>query len=72
LAWPPTGFLIFFTNKNLLSLFWLEIWWDVVKHPNTPFLQLGEVRGYRLTEKWLEPQENEIRGFCPFGHPTKK
>jgi len=33
-------FLIFFTNKIFLSMFWLEIWWDVVNHPNTPFLKL--------------------------------
>ena len=33
-------FLIFFKNKIFLSIFWREIWWDVVKHPNTPFLQL--------------------------------
>jgi len=32
--------LIFFKNKIFLLIFWLEIWWDVVKHPNTPVLQL--------------------------------
>ena len=34
------NFVIFFTNKIFLSIFWLEIWWDVVTHPNTSFLQL--------------------------------
>jgi len=23
-----------------LSIFWLEIWWDVVRQPKTPVLQL--------------------------------
>jgi len=31
--------LILINNKNFLSIFWLEIWWDVARHPNTPFLQ---------------------------------
>ena len=32
--------LIFFANKFFLSLFWLEIWRDVARHPNTPVLRL--------------------------------
>jgi len=33
-------FVIFATNKISLSTFWLEIRWDVVRHPNIPFLKL--------------------------------
>jgi len=33
-------FLIFFTNKIFLSIFCLEILWDGVRHPKTPFLKL--------------------------------
>jgi len=33
-------FLILFKNKIFLSIFRLEIWWDVVRHPNTPFLHV--------------------------------
>jgi len=46
--------LIFFKNKIFLSIFWLEIWWDVVKHSNTPFLQVW-LGSWVLAEKWLEP-----------------
>jgi len=40
LAQPPSGYLIFYKNKVFLSIFWLEIWWDIARHPNTPVLQL--------------------------------
>jgi len=30
--------LIFFKNKIFLSIFWLDIWWDVARHSNTPGL----------------------------------
>jgi len=33
----------FFTNKIFLSIFWLEIWWDVVNHRITPFVQVSWV-----------------------------
>jgi len=32
--------LIFFKSKISLSIVKLEIWWDVAKHPNTPFRQI--------------------------------
>jgi len=35
--------LIIFTNKIILSIFWLEIWWDVIKYPNTLCTLVGLV-----------------------------
>ena len=32
--------LVDFTNKIFQSIFWLEIWWDVVRHPIAPALRL--------------------------------
>jgi len=37
---PSSGLLDFIRKKFFLQIFWLESWWNVVKHPNTPFLQL--------------------------------
>jgi len=31
---------ILFPNKIFLWIFRLEIWWDVVRHPKTPFRQI--------------------------------
>jgi len=43
--------LIFSEIKYFLSIFWLESWWDVVKHPNTPFLQVWW--GWWVLAGWL-------------------
>jgi len=43
LAQPPVNILIFFKYKIFRSIFRLEIWWDDVRHPYTPVLQLGGV-----------------------------
>jgi len=65
--------MIFFTNKIWLSIFRLEYWWDVVKSPNTPFLQVWwdwwvlVGRNVAWTSKYPD-----IRGFCPVGPPTKR
>jgi len=32
----------------------------------------GWVGRYWVAEKWLEPQKNEISGFCPVGPSTTK
>jgi len=68
------GILIFCPNKILLSKFWLEIWWEVVKHRNTPFPQVWWdwcVPTGRYS-KWLEPQNSrEIRGLCHLDSPKK-
>ena len=43
------------------------------KQRNSLFLQVWWVGGYRLVDKWLEPQNcPEIRGFCHRGPPTKE
>jgi len=42
--------LISLTNKIFLSIFCLEISWDVVKHP---FCMLGRIGGCWLSEKWI-------------------
>jgi len=48
-----------------LSIFCLEIWWDVVRHPSTPFCKLAGVGGRWLAEKWLETHNiPEIRDFA--------
>ena len=36
----PVDIVISFKNKIFPSIFWIAIWWDVVKHRNTPFLQV--------------------------------
>jgi len=53
-------FLIFFTNKNFLSIFWLEIWWDGVRHPKNAFSAAlvgfvgtdGQKSGLNLVASW--------------------
>jgi len=57
--------LIFCTNEIFLSIFWVQILWDVVKHANTPFLQLcwgswlPTGRRVAWTKKYFE-----ICGYC--------
>jgi len=67
--------LILFPNKIFLTIFWLKIWWDVAKHPNSLhlFCKFGEVGGCWLAQKWHEPQNNpKFRGFCPLGPSAKE
>jgi len=52
----------FLMNKFFLSIFWLEIWWDVAKHPNTTFLQVWW--GSLVLAGGLNLKKNEISGFC--------
>ena len=65
--------LILFRNKNFLSIFRLEIWWDVVRHPNTPYLQVWWW--------WLVPTGRNVAWtskyprnprFSPLWPPTKQ
>jgi len=59
--------------KIFQSIYWLQIFWDVVKHPNTPFLRLWWALGYQLAEKWLEPQKTpKSVFFAQFDPPPRK
>jgi len=75
-AWKVLGHLMeiltLCPNKIFLWISWLEIWWDVAKHPNTLFRKVWCSWECWLAVKWLEPQNNpKIWGFCPLGPPSK-
>jgi len=63
-------------------MFWLEIWWDVVRHPNTPFLQLwlgswvltGRKMGWTAEnhqKSWFLPRWTPAKSFSFFDHHCK-
>jgi len=70
--------LIFFKNKIFQSIFWLETWWDVAKHSDTPLLQLWGgswvLTGRKVTwtakkwNPWFLPRwttnKNKFQLFC--------
>jgi len=62
---------IFFNNKIFLSIFWLDIWWGVVRHSSTPLLQLWWDSWVLAAEKWLEPQKKRNSWFLLRWIPPK-
>ena len=66
--------LIFFKNKAFLSIFWLEIWWDVIGHPLTPVLQIWwKYVGVDWQKSGLNCKENpESMVFAPLHPPPNK
>jgi len=61
--------VIFFPNKIILSNFWLQIWWDDVKHRNTPFQQVwgGGSTDWQISCLNLKIAPNPM--FLPPWHP---
>jgi len=63
-------FLIFLKKNIFLWMFWLEIWWDVVRYLKTPVLQLRDVSwvttGRRVA--WATKKQNFL-DFVPFDPP---
>jgi len=64
--------LIFFESKIFLSIFWLENWLDVVKHSDTPVLQLWRGLWLFTGRKvvWTAKKRNHC--FLPRCTPTKQ
>jgi len=54
-----------------VSIFWLEICWDVVKHSKTPFLQLWWGSWIMTGRKWLELKKPNL-WFLPLGPPHQQ
>jgi len=67
--------LIVFTNIIFLSIFWLELWWDIVKHPDTHFVLVWW--GWWVLAGW---QKNGLNlkippksvAFAPLDPPPKQ
>ena len=66
-------FFVFHTNKIFLSIIWLEIWWDVVKHPNTIFRQLWWISWVQTVRKvaWTS-KTPQILEYCLVWSSTRK
>ena len=64
--------LIFFKNKIFLSIFWLENWYDVLKHPNTPFLRVWWGSWVQTGRKvaWTAKRTKSVF-FCTVALPIK-
>jgi len=63
---------IFFKNEIFLSALWLEIWWDVVRHPYTPVLQLGWGSWVLTGRRVAYSAKKRNPWFLPGWTPTKK
>jgi len=68
----PVDIFILFNNKIYLSIFWLENWWDVVKHPKYNFsARLVGFVGAGWQKSGLNFKTSRNLCFLPLGPSTK-
>jgi len=65
-------FLIFLKNKIFLSIFWLKIWWDVVRLLNHLFCSFVGFVSVDWQKSGLNRKKLKSMVFVPLDHPPNK